>query len=121
LKDDDEATWKTYARARRACKRFVMRKKKELWAKFMAKIEDAYENDHKELWRLVKRLAPTGTKVSVAPVRDAAGELAKSEEAILDVWGVYQKNGYRLCRHSPKTSTSTRKAVPQNQTILGGR
>jgi hypothetical protein len=91
LKDDDEATWKTYARARRACKRFVMRKKKELWAKFMAKIEDAYENDHKELWRLVKRLAPTGTKVSVAPVRDAAGELAKSEEAILDVWGVYQK------------------------------
>jgi exonuclease III len=90
LKDDDELTWKTYTRARRACKRFVMRKKKELWAKFMAKIEDAYENDHKELWRLVKRLAPTGTKVSVAPVRDAAGKLAKSEEAILDVWGVYQ-------------------------------
>jgi hypothetical protein len=75
LKDDDEPTWKTYARARRACKR---------------KIEDAYENDHKELWRLVKRLAPTGTKVSVVPVRDAAGKLAKSEEAILDVYGVYQ-------------------------------
>ena len=92
LKDDDEATWKTYARARRACKRFVMRKKKELWAKFMAKIEDAYENDHKELWRLVKRLAPTGTKVSVAPVRDATGVLAKSEKAILDVWGAYQKH-----------------------------
>jgi hypothetical protein len=56
--------------------------------------EDAYENDHKEFWCLVKQLTPTGTKVSVVPVRDAAGELAKSEGAILDVWDVYQ--GYRF-------------------------
>ena len=68
-----------------------MSKKRQDWAKFMQRMEDAYKNDHRQLWQLVQRLVPSGKKASVVPVRGKDGTLARSEEQILEVWAEHQE------------------------------
>ena len=89
------------------------KKKQEDWAKYMQRIEDAYKNDHRQLWQLVKRLTPAGKKVGLEPIRGANGVLAKSEEEILEAWAAHLEKlgtprahppgGHRLRRQDHRT------------------
>ena len=86
LQHEGPEQFRVFRKKRRACKKLIAKKKQEDWAKLLERMEEAYKNDHRELWRLVKRLAPTGKKAEVIPMRGADGVLAASEEQILDVW-----------------------------------
>ena len=91
LETGSKEDWNKFRALRARCKRLVKQKKKEDWDKFMGRIEDAFENDHRKLWQLVQRLTPTGNKVTLAPVRNKKGILAKSEEQILETWAEHQE------------------------------
>ena len=92
LQCDSSENWKEFCRLRKLAKRMVMVKKRADWAKFMQRIEDAYKNNHKQLWQLIDRLMPSGKKLAVAPVRGKNGALARSEEQIMDVWAEHQES-----------------------------
>ena len=92
LQEDCPANFLAYRRKRRACKKLIVKKKQEDWTKLLEKMEEAYKNDHRELWRLVKRLAPVGKKAVVTPMRGEDGVLAASEEQILEVWEGHLKS-----------------------------
>ena len=49
-------------------------------------MEDAYHNDHKSMWQLVKRFFPSGKKANLEPIKFQNGELATSQEQILRAW-----------------------------------
>ena len=55
-------------------------------------MEEAYAaGDHRKLYQLIGRLAPSGKKAVVEPILRKDGTLAKSEEQILDSWGDHQE------------------------------
>ena len=64
-----ESEWEEYRRRRRFCTRMVKRKKRADWRKFEEQMEDAYQTgDHRKLWQLIDRLAPSGKKAAVEPI-----------------------------------------------------
>ena len=91
LRDSTQSNWDEFLRQRRVCNKLVKAKKREDWQKFVEKMEKAFHNDHLELWRLVRRLSPSGKKVGMEPVRNKDGVLAESEEQILEAWGDHQE------------------------------
>jgi len=84
------ARWASYRRARRHVRRIVKAKKREDWKGYVKDIEEAYKNDHRRLWQLVKRLVPSGKKAVLEPIRRPDGTFAKTEEEILKEWGDHQ-------------------------------
>jgi exonuclease III len=86
-----KARWACYRRARRHVRRMVKAKKLEDWKAYVTDIEEAYKNDHRRLWQLVKRLVPSGKKAVLEPIRRPDGTFAKSEEDILAAWGDHQE------------------------------
>jgi len=92
MQSGSEVAWTEYDRRRRLCVRMTKRKKREDWQKFEEQMEDAFQsNDHRKLWELVNRLAPSGKKATVEPILRKDGTLAKTEEQILDAWGDHQE------------------------------
>ena len=77
----------------------VRSKKQADWGKFLGRIEDAYKNDHRQLWQLIERLLPSGNKAEVAPARGKDGIMAKSEEEIMEVWAEHQEFLGTPCAH----------------------
>jgi len=93
LRSGSEMDWAEYERRRRACTRLVKRKKWADWQKFEEEMEDAFRSgDHRKLYQLIGRLAPSGKMATVEPVLRGDGTLAKSEEQILDAWGDHQEH-----------------------------
>jgi exonuclease III len=92
LRSGSELDWAEYERRRRACTRLVKQKKRADWQKFEEEMEDAFRSgDHKKLYELIDRLAPSGKKATVEPILRKDGTLAKSEEQILEAWGDHQE------------------------------
>ena len=92
LREPSDTRWAEYNRRRRACTRLVKRKKRADWQKFEEQVEDAFQSsDHRKMWQLVGRLAPSGKKAAVEPILRGDKTLAKFKEQILDAWGDHQE------------------------------
>ena len=92
LTSDSPEDWETFRRLRRATSRLISTKRTEAWERYLADIEAAYATDHRQLWRLVKRLTPAGKKAAIAPVRNKRGVLAQTEESITEAWAEHQES-----------------------------
>jgi hypothetical protein len=55
--------------------------------KVLDEMEQAYESNHRQMWRLIKRLVPESGKVSISPVDRPDGSLATSQ------WGKSSRSG----------------------------
>ena len=91
LSNPTAETFDNFRKLRRKCKKIIKRKKAADWATFMDRMEEAYRNDRKLLWRLVNRLTPSGKKISMTPILNTNQELAHTEEAILEAWANHQE------------------------------
>ena len=83
--------WREHSRLKRVARVLVKRKKKEDWVRLMETMDQAYKNDHRQLWQLVGRFLPAGKKASLEPVERLDGTLAKTEEQILGAWAEYRE------------------------------
>jgi hypothetical protein len=91
LKTGLETDYKAFTTQRRICKKLTRKKKTQEWEKYLDEMEQAYKSNHRQMWRLVKRLVPESGKVSISPVDRPDGSLATSEEEILEEWAAHQE------------------------------
>ena len=95
--------WNTFKQLRRKCKKIIRRKKREHWGQFLEQLETAYKDDHKMLWTMIRKLIPSSDRVAIEPMITQNGELADSEEQIVEAWRAHQQAlgtplGHRICR-----------------------
>ena len=83
--------WNTFKQLRRKCKKIIRRKKREHWDQFLEQLETAYKDDHKMLWTMIRKLIPSSDRVAIEPMITQNGELADSEEQIVEAWRAHQQ------------------------------
>ena len=86
-----EEDWNRFVKLRKECNALIRRKKSAQWDQYLAEMDRAYRRDHKQLWRLVRRLVPSKGKAEVSPIQKQDGSLAESEEEIIDAWAAHQE------------------------------
>ena len=92
--------WQEFTKARTRCGKAIKKKKAGLWQEFIEKFDDAYKGNHKIMWNLVRRLVPSSNKIPVQPIKGKDGQLATSEEEILEAWANHQSKLGTPSRHS---------------------
>jgi len=91
--------WQDFTKARTRCGRAIKKKKAGLWQEFIDKFDDAYKGNHKMMWNLVRRLVPSSNKISMQPIKGKDGQLATSEEEIMEAWADHQSKLGTPSRH----------------------
>ena len=91
--------WQDFTKARGKCGKAIKKKKAGLWQEFIDGFDKAYKGNHKMMWNLVRRLVPSSNKISMQPIKGKNGQLATSEEEIMEAWADHQSKLGTPSRH----------------------
>ena len=98
LPHNDEETskelWTTFLKFRKDCKIMSREKRRAEWEGYIQNVSDAFRQDHKQLWTLLRRVMPSRGKkgrVELNPMQARNGSLATTEEEIMEVWTEHQQ------------------------------